>query len=330
MACGINQPAGAPMSRTESGFTLVEAAVAAFLVVVFFLAFASSVDIAADNSRSNRFSQQATALASAEVDYARVLSWDELAMTAVDDAQPMLNAAKTHLLAAQAGLAADEPLVVDSGGIVAPKAVHTHDGQDYTVWRYVTDAGSDLRRLVVLVVWDNEGNEQTFQTSTMISQVTAGGNAGGVTSTTSPGGSTTTSSSSTTTSTSTSTSTTTTSTTTTSTTTTQPEGPFLHVVDMEIDLDEGKDKAKVEVWIEDDDGDGWKGIVVTGTWSTSPSQPGYPFSTDDETDKNGTAKFTHNDGHPDGTTVQFCVTNVEYPGYTWAGGTHCVSAEWDD
>jgi hypothetical protein len=301
------------MSRNENGFTLVEAAVAAFLVVVFFMAFASSVDIASDNSRANRFNQQATVLASAEVDYARVLLWEELAMSGVEAAQPMLDESRTHLLASEAGLAADEALMVDSEGSVDPVSIHTTDGQDYTVWHYVTDAGDSLKRLVVLVVWHVEGTQHTFQTSTLISEVTAGsGTTTPFTTTTSPGGGSSTTTSPTST-----------------TTTTQPTG-VLTVYKLSLKLNEGKSKIEVEVTVKDGNGNKVQGVTVIGRYSVSPSEAGYPFSVSGTTDSKGEVEFTHNDSFDDETMVEFCVTDLQKAGYAFDGNVECDSEEWDD
>jgi hypothetical protein len=164
-----------------------------------------------------------------------------------------------------------------------------------------------LRRIVVLITWVDETAAETLLGSTLVSEVTARANPGGVTTTTS----------STTTSTST-------------TTTTVPTDPPLSIESMTLKFDFNKDKQTAEVHVVDDSGGKLEGATVFGTWSMDPGEAGYPFSTQKTTDRRrGKAKFAHNDGHPDGSTVQFCVTDIAMTGYSYGGGTQCVSGDWE-
>ncbi|HLE39763.1 MAG TPA: type II secretion system protein [Acidimicrobiia bacterium] len=174
-----------PISHRESGFTLIEVSVAASLVVMFALAFATSFGVAFGATRGNLLRQQATAVVNEEVEHVRSLAWPEVAMSSVDAAAPMLDATDTALLGSEAGFAGTEVLAVfPLTGAVHPWGTHEVDGQSYTVWRYVTHAGSGLRRFVVLVTWIGETAAETLLSSTLVSEVTARQNPGGVTTTT--------------------------------------------------------------------------------------------------------------------------------------------------
>jgi hypothetical protein len=70
------------------------------------------------------------------------------------------------------------------------------------------------------------------------------------------------------------------------------------------------------------------GAVVVGQWSTTPPEAGYPFTVNQVTSGPGRAVFVHNDGHVVLTVVQFCVTDIVLSGYSYSGGTQCVSAVW--
>ena len=58
---------------------------------------------------------------------------------------------------------------------MTPKSLKTAGGVTFTSWAYVTRLTADLRRLLVLVEWESDGVPATFQSSTVISDVSAGG-----------------------------------------------------------------------------------------------------------------------------------------------------------
>ncbi len=157
----------------EQGFTLVELLVAMFLVVVLFLAFGRALGGALQTSRDNRLAQQGTAIAMESIEYGRSLRWDELAMSEVNTSAALLTEAHDALSGTALGLGADEVLVVDEAGLVAPKTTVTVDATEYSTWMYVAESGS-LRRLVVEVIWFVEDEPRDFRTSTLISEVSAG------------------------------------------------------------------------------------------------------------------------------------------------------------
>jgi prepilin-type N-terminal cleavage/methylation domain-containing protein len=309
---------GAPEPR-DAGFTLIEVSVAAILVVAFALAAAASFGTAFGVSRGNLLRQQATAVVSQELEYVRTLAWSELAMASVDTGAPMLGSAGTTLLGSEAGFTGEETLVVFTDtGLVTPYRTYDIDGDQYAVWRYVTHEPSGPRRFVVLVTWSNEAASDSLLSSTLITESTARGNTGAVV--TLPDGSpapTTTTSS-----------TTTTTTTTTTPPTTTTTLPGLVIESLSLTLSQSQDKQTATVLVDYASGGNAVGAVVVGQWSTTPPEAGYPFTVNQVTSGPGRATFVHNDGHIVLTVVQFCVTDIVLSGYSYSGGTQCVSAVW--
>lgn len=158
------------MSR-DDGFSLIEAVMASFIVVLLFAGFGKSMSVAFSGSHDNAVAQEATALAVEQVEFVRELGWDDIAMPYVPDSAPLVDSLTSTLLADEAGIAADEPLHVWSAGLVYPEATESVDGSSYTIHRYVSEADGGLRRIVVLVTWEVEGVVSSYRTSTLISEV---------------------------------------------------------------------------------------------------------------------------------------------------------------
>ncbi len=311
-----------PRASSEAGFTLIEVSVAAILVVLFSLAFASSFSAAFGASRGNMLRQQATAIVNEELEYARALSWPETAMTYVYTSAPMLNFSSDSLDGTEVGFAGYEVLaVLPSTGAVAPLRTYSVDGTGYTVWRYVTHSASGMRRVVVLAEWSDEGASETLLGATLVSEVSARANAGGVTTTTTLAPPTTTTTVAPTT-------TTTTVAPTTTTTTTLPLDPPLFLSQLTLSLGDNEDIPEAQAFVQDEFANNMNGATVYGEWSTSPVEPGYPFAVTMNTSGPGRAIFQNADDHAVGTIVQFCVTDIVLAGYSYSGGTQCVSEVW--
>ena len=322
MQFGTAESRGDPREEFDDGFTLIEVTVAAILVVVFSLAVASSLSTAMGASRINLVRQQATAILTEELEYARALVWPEAAMTFVSTAAPLLNSTSDSLDGTEVGFDGFEVLaVLPDTGIVTPLRTYSVDRQDYTVWRYVTHSTGGLRRFVVSVNWaDEKGTSSEMLGSTFISEITARTNSGGVTTTT-----TTTTVAPTTTTTVAPTTTTTVAPT---TTTTVPADPPMAISAITVAIDYGNAKQTARVDVIDDQGANLNGATVFGTWSVDPTEAGYPFDVDTTTEGPGRATFIHNDDHPVGATVQLCVTDVYAAGYTYGDGVQCASGAW--
>ncbi len=74
-------------------------------------------------------------------------------------------------------LSSDESLVVGPGGDGIAGAIDpitngiVLDSQSFDIYRYVTDSGAQVRRIVVEVRWESRGLARTFWTTTQIAEV---------------------------------------------------------------------------------------------------------------------------------------------------------------
>ncbi len=158
----------------EAGFTLAESLVSMMLVMLFFVTFTISVAGALRGSRNNRLTQTATVVVTEHLEAVRGLAWLEVGMTEVDPVAPMLDDDGLLLLAAEAGLEADEALMVSAYGIISPKVVEVVEGTEYTVWTYVTSAPRGLLRVTVLAAWEFTDDPKTFRSSTLVAEPAGG------------------------------------------------------------------------------------------------------------------------------------------------------------
>lgn len=307
------------LRASEEGFSIIEVAIATMMVVLFFMAFAMSIDASTNNVRGNRNNTSAAGLMAEEIEFARSLRWDELAMTGVDTGSPLLVPGQTTVSGSKVGLSSNEPLVVDpANGQVSPRGQATLEENTYTKWRHVTSAGTDLRRVIVLISWVQQGTPRTLQTTTLISRVTAEGAVaiGGTTttSTTTPGSTTSTTAGPTTT--------------TMGTTTTTKPLTKLVVYKVELKLEPSRSKSTADVTVKDQYGSKIQNVTVHIRWSVSPGKAGYPFTNTGLTDKKGEVTLVHNDTFPKDTLVTVCVTNLVKAGYTYVAGDVCVTRKW--
>ena len=165
------RPFGLVTAGGDDGFTLVETVMAGLVVVLLVAGFGLSMRTAFVGSHENHAAQEATALAQEQIEVARSLDWDELALSSVSDDAPLIDAATATLLATEAGLDADELLHVDPAGLLPPMSVEVVDHVSYIVWQYVSTTPDGLRRVIALVQWESEGAMADYRTSTLISEV---------------------------------------------------------------------------------------------------------------------------------------------------------------
>lgn len=158
------------LSSHDEGFSIIEAIVAASILIVIFAGFGSTLGGAFNGSHDNDVAQEATALAVEQIEYARSLAWVGVAMTAVASDAPGVDPTGGILLAEEADLEESEALIVDEDGRIAPTGVETVDGQSFTIWRYVSDAGGGIRRFMVIVEWQLDGVVSYHRNSTLISE----------------------------------------------------------------------------------------------------------------------------------------------------------------
>jgi hypothetical protein len=159
------------VSGQGDGFTLVEAIMASFVVVILFAGFGRTMGAAFKGSVTNAHTQEATAIAVEQLEFARSLEWQFVAMSSVDESAPMVNGETGRLSAEPNHLESEEEFFVDEDGLIVPYNTETVDGTSYTIWSYVTHVDDGLRRLVYLIQWEVEGDVSTYQTATLISEV---------------------------------------------------------------------------------------------------------------------------------------------------------------
>lgn len=156
--------------RSDDGFSLMESVMALTVVVILFVAIATSLQVTMNHQRMVRLQQQGTALMMQELEVVRDTAWNELLMSGSPPASDY-TIAGNRLNGDFFGLATDEKLEVASGSI-APYdvAYETYDGVDFDVHRFVADAGTDLRRIVIVVEWDFRGEVQHFYGTTLVTE----------------------------------------------------------------------------------------------------------------------------------------------------------------
>jgi type II secretory pathway pseudopilin PulG len=159
--------------RSDDGFTIVEGLVAMALVVLFFVAFTTTVSGALRGSRNARLTQTATAVVVDHLEAVRGFAWHEVAMTEVDLEAPLIDEDGLVLVGEDAGLPYDEPLFVSAFGIISPKVTEVVENTEYTVWTYVSETPEEMRRIVVLVTWEYAGEPKRFQSSTLVAEPAA-------------------------------------------------------------------------------------------------------------------------------------------------------------
>ena len=149
---------------------------AMFLVVILFVGVATTLQLAIRQQREVRNQQQAAALAVEYIEFARSLTWVEVALDASPPAG-MPNVSSGFVLGAPFNLPGDEALVIDTtdGQMTASNvASDVINGQTFDVYQYVSDIGTGLRRVIVLVEWESRNLTHDHFTSTQISELGAG------------------------------------------------------------------------------------------------------------------------------------------------------------
>jgi hypothetical protein len=155
----------------EEGFSLVEAVVSSFILVVIFAGFGRSMGTAYLGSHGNAAAQEATAIGVEQLEFSRSLAWNQIAMSSVMNDSPLVDQSGGSLAGPEVGLESSEPLVVDQdAGRIDPTETDSVDGVAYTVWCTVSEAPEDLKRVTVLIEWTTSGVTVTHRTSTLIAE----------------------------------------------------------------------------------------------------------------------------------------------------------------
>lgn len=155
----------------DEGFSLIETVVAMFLAALMFVVVGATIGASLARARLVRIEQQATATATAYVEEVHAIDWADVEMASdPDPADPRVDAVNGTLKTTDLGLSSDEDLVIDTvNGLVDYTLSETVDGQAFTITQYVTDAGTNLRRVVVFVDWnDPNGRSRSVHLTTLL------------------------------------------------------------------------------------------------------------------------------------------------------------------
>ncbi len=160
----------------DQGFTLIEAAVAIVIAVILFVGLTQTLVTSFRHLKENRLAQQSTQIALEGVEFARSVLFAELAITPAAPGSDPNVLTGNRLDGSNFGLAADEDLVdvsTEASALIPYTYTETLDGVTFTVYNYVTEVQTSLRRVVVYVAWTANGNQRSHFTTTLISEVSS-------------------------------------------------------------------------------------------------------------------------------------------------------------
>lgn len=163
-------PLRARWASAEEGLSLIELMFAVFLLAVSILALAGVATSSVASVRVARDQQQASDLASAEVEAARGIDFVSLA----------LDTATGPFAAVPAPYTA-EPVVAEAGGSIAHQETIVQGSRPFTIRRWITTAvnhtGTDqdpIKRLIIHVSWTDRGNDRQVTDSTIVADADRG------------------------------------------------------------------------------------------------------------------------------------------------------------
>ena len=159
--------------------SIIELAVALMISSMLMIALAGTLGSSIESSRGTRARQNAVTTAMERIEQARNIKWENLGMPSVGPQSPLVEG--VTLVGSAAGLGQDEALIVCSAGELEPQVTEFLDGTDYSTRTYVSAIDADRRRVLVVVEWEEEGVLLTHGSDTIISSVSAGRAATGLT-----------------------------------------------------------------------------------------------------------------------------------------------------
>jgi prepilin-type N-terminal cleavage/methylation domain-containing protein len=156
--------------RSDDGFSLMESVMAMVVVVILFVAIATSLQVSMNHQKMVRLQQQGTALMMQELEVVRDTDWGDLELRNAPG-NSVYTATGNRLNGDFFGLPTDEKFEIGSGTVEPHDvAYETYDNTDFDVRRFITDAGDDLRRAVIVVEWDFRGETQHFFGTTLVTE----------------------------------------------------------------------------------------------------------------------------------------------------------------
>jgi type II secretory pathway pseudopilin PulG len=171
-----------PRWSGEGGFTIVESIVGLVIFVLLFVTAATTMQLSIRNQRDVRARQQAVAIATQALEDARGLMWTEVELTTAPAPDGVRTDGSLVYASAFNLPNGDEQLVVDPGTYTAEDpdpgqidpfvaGAEVVDAQSFDVRRFVTDAGTDLRRVIVVIEWTTYRTAHSYVASTQVAEV---------------------------------------------------------------------------------------------------------------------------------------------------------------
>jgi prepilin-type N-terminal cleavage/methylation domain-containing protein len=166
--------AGLPAS-TDSGFTLIEAVVALFVLGIIFTALAASAMGSLRASMTARVEQQAIDFATEALEKTRAADYYELANVSADlSSDPRVSACGSEKCI-DPGTGTTEPLVLSATGNVNPHVstvnVDLSNNVVMNLYTYITrpaDSTADYKRVTVLAKWQVAGHQRERAVSSLV------------------------------------------------------------------------------------------------------------------------------------------------------------------
>lgn len=151
----------------DEGFSLVEALVAIMLAALASAGVASALGTVNREGSRSRSTGVSTSIARAELEKVRVRGYPLLSHTA-DSLAGDAAVEGGNFDPDGSGPLPTEAIVYASTGIATPMTTTAQGNITYTVRRYVTSAGTGVRRLTVTVAWTEMGQPRTSSLSSLV------------------------------------------------------------------------------------------------------------------------------------------------------------------
>ncbi|MFP5224508.1 MAG: hypothetical protein ACLGH3_02955 [Actinomycetota bacterium] len=154
---------------SDDGFALVEALVSLMLVGLMASAIASTVATSDRGNQTSRSTDAAVSFARARLEETRRIGYDTIAhATGSHASDPAVVAGAFD--PDGSGPLVSEPVLYSSTGSVQNQVTWSHLGTTYTAKTYVTDAGSNLKRITTIVTWTQGNQPRTTSVSSLLAR----------------------------------------------------------------------------------------------------------------------------------------------------------------
>ncbi|MDH3605712.1 MAG: type II secretion system GspH family protein [Acidimicrobiia bacterium] len=160
----------------DSGFTLIEAAIALLIATFIFVALGQTIGAALRAAEERRLEQQAAALTAEVVESVRDLSYEQVALLPMASDPSRLPATSYD-----PGTGAEVVIEDAAGGIPSQVTTESFNTITFTLTRYVTwvdenpldSEAEDYRRLTVVAEWVSRGRARSEELQTFVARQSA-------------------------------------------------------------------------------------------------------------------------------------------------------------